>query len=436
MPEFTGERVIPGLVDIDLFNEHISRYKFAGRLVKQGAKVLDLGCGTGYGTAELAAAATIVGSDISAEAVAYARARYGRKGVTFLEASCDALPLPDHQFDLITAFELIEHLENWRGLLTEARRLLRPGGQFVVSTPNKAYYAETRGATGPNPFHTHEFEYGEFETALCEVFPQVRIWTQNHTAAIVFAPADPVGANLNAGGSRNPKESHFFVAVCSDAPGLPEDVFAWVPDSANLLKARETHIAKLAEELRRKDLWLKQALEAHAGLQKAHEATLEELETRSRWAEKLNDDIAERDALVVALHSEAKQQLSWVQQLGERISGLENDVRAMQARESALEADLALRPGWAQDLERQLAEKIAHLGILLPEYEQLTETVAASGAVINGLKTELGTRQAAISQLQAERAMMAESRWLRLGRTLGVGPELGMATPDPMKAGQ
>ena len=197
MPEFTGERVIPGLVDVDLFNEHVSRYKFAARLLREGAAVLDLGCGTGYGTGDLTAAASIVGADISAEAVNYARANYGREGVTFLEASCDALPLPDHQFDLITAFEVIEHLDNWRGLLAEARRLLRPGGQFVVSTPNKAYYAETRGATGPNPFHTHEFEYGEFETALCEYFPQVRIWTQNHAAAIVFAPANPVGAKLN-----------------------------------------------------------------------------------------------------------------------------------------------------------------------------------------------------------------------------------------------
>lgn len=429
MPEFTGERVIPGLVDVDLFNEHVSRYKFAARLLREGAAVLDLGCGTGYGTGDLTAAASIVGADISAEAVNYARANYGREGVTFLEASCDALPLPDHQFDLITAFEVIEHLDNWRGLLAEARRLLRPGGQFVVSTPNKAYYAETRGATGPNPFHTHEFEYGEFETALCEYFPQVRIWTQNHAAAIVFAPANPVGAKLNAGGSRNPEDAHFYVAVCSDAPGLPADVFAWVPDSANLLKDRETHIAKLEGELDRKDSWLKQALEAHSGLQKAHEATLEELKTRNRWAEKLNADIAERDALVMSLHSEAKEQLTWVRQLEERISGLENDTRAMQTREAALEADLAARTGWAQDLERQLAEKIAHLGILLPEYEQLTETVAASGAVIHGLNAEIGTLRAAISQLQAERAMMADSRWLRLGRTLHVGPDLRTATP-------
>ena len=53
MSEFTGERVIPGQVNDDLWAEHIARYAFAARL-SDGARVLDIGCGTGYGTAELA----------------------------------------------------------------------------------------------------------------------------------------------------------------------------------------------------------------------------------------------------------------------------------------------------------------------------------------------------------------------------------------------
>src|SRR3954452_8778002 len=115
MAEFTGERVIPGLVEDDLFNEHLSRYKFAARLVPPGASVLDVGCGTGYGSAEFS---SVTGADVSAEAVEYARKHYSRPGVQFIEASGDALPL-DQQFDLITAFEVIEHLADWRGLLRE-----------------------------------------------------------------------------------------------------------------------------------------------------------------------------------------------------------------------------------------------------------------------------------------------------------------------------
>jgi predicted O-methyltransferase YrrM len=53
LAEFTGERLIPGQVDVDLLNEHMARYTFAVRLAR-GKRVLDAGCGAGYGSAELA----------------------------------------------------------------------------------------------------------------------------------------------------------------------------------------------------------------------------------------------------------------------------------------------------------------------------------------------------------------------------------------------
>src|SRR5256885_15469926 len=56
LAEFTGERVIPGQVDADLLNEHFARYAFAVRLSRR-KQVLDAGCGSGYGSAELARAA-------------------------------------------------------------------------------------------------------------------------------------------------------------------------------------------------------------------------------------------------------------------------------------------------------------------------------------------------------------------------------------------
>lgn len=413
MADFTGERVIPGLVDADLFNEHVSRYKFAARLIPKGGAILDLGCGTGYGTVELFGGTSIVGADVSAEAVAYARANYGREGVTFLEASCDALPLTDHQFDLITCFEVIEHLENWRGLLAEAQRLLRPGGSFVVSTPNKAYYAETRGKTGPNPFHTHEFEYAEFESALKEYFPHVRIWSQNHAAAIVFAPTTPAGAVLEASGSRVPEDSHFFIAVCGAAQGAREEVFAWVPESGNLLRERESHITKLEAELARKDQWLNQALDAHAALQREHEGTVLELRAKNDWAADLNTRIAERNALIVSLQKEAEEQLAWVHELKAHIADLERDLVSSQTGAAELEA----RTNWARHLETQLNEKIAHVGLLLVEQAEITGALERSRDAIVQLHGD-------VAGLREERRTAGNSRWLRLGRTLHLGPDL------------
>src|SRR3954454_2458666 len=110
LAEFTGERIIPGEVDVDLLNEHLARYAFAARLAR-GKRVLDAGCGAGYGSAELAhAAQTVIGADVAAEAVDVAREHYRLPNLHFEQASCAALPHRDSVFDLIVAFEVIEHL--------------------------------------------------------------------------------------------------------------------------------------------------------------------------------------------------------------------------------------------------------------------------------------------------------------------------------------
>src|SRR5438105_12544550 len=101
LAEFTGERVIPGQVDPDLMNEHRARYAFAARLAR-GKRVLDAGCGAGYGSAELAHAAdTVIGIDSAAEALEFARANYRLPNLQFEQASCTALPHADGSFDLV-----------------------------------------------------------------------------------------------------------------------------------------------------------------------------------------------------------------------------------------------------------------------------------------------------------------------------------------------
>src|SRR5947207_16020697 len=83
LAEFTGERIIPGEVDVDLLNEHLARYAFAARLAR-GKRVLDAGCGAGYGSAELAhSAQNVIGIDVSADALTFARANYRLPNLTF-----------------------------------------------------------------------------------------------------------------------------------------------------------------------------------------------------------------------------------------------------------------------------------------------------------------------------------------------------------------
>lgn len=166
MVEFTGERVVPGQVNDDLWSEHLARYAFA-RQYAAARRVLDAGCGTGYGSAELAGvAAQVVGFDVAREAIDDARSRFSRAGLHFTVASGGSMPFATEAFDLVVAFEVIEHLEDQRGFLKECARVLKPGSLLIVSSPNRLYYAESRAKTGPNPFHTHEFEAVEFLAEL------------------------------------------------------------------------------------------------------------------------------------------------------------------------------------------------------------------------------------------------------------------------------
>ena len=450
MAEFTGERVIPDMVDPNLLNEHLARYRFAARLC-DGAAVLDAGCGSGYGTAELNGAASVTAADISAEALAYAREHFGRPGVRFVNAACEALPFADGSFDLITAFEVIEHLERWPDLLAEAHRVLKPGGTLLVSTPNKAYYAEMRAKVGPNPFHCHEFEYEEFQAALYAVFPHVRIWAQNHAETIVFAPLNPRASVLEAAGDAAPANAHFFLAACSPSPIETDDVFAWLPASGNVLREREHHIAKLEGELARKDAWLEELKASHASLHRSHEATLAELRDRTVWAQQQNARIDERNALIQALQSEAEERRDWIRNLEKDLARGGSHIERLSGLNAELENELEVRTGWAHSLEAQLAERTEHVRLQALQIEEHLDRllaqkhlIAQRDASILELRANLaGTEEQLeaatalhqrylweLTELQQKHALIAQSKWIRLGRTLNLGPAVNDAPGD------
>ncbi len=367
MAEFTGERVIPGEVDPDLWNEHAARYAFAAR-VAHGRRVLDAGCGAGYGSADLAREAReVLGIDVAADAIAYACEHYRAENLRFERASCLEIPAPDASFDLVVAFEIIEHLIDWRAFLAEVRRVIEPGGQFLVSTPNKSYYAEARAELGPNPFHEHEFEYGEFRRELSAVFPKVTLYLENHAGAIVFAPAGASGAmeaRVEAGG--DPAEANFYLAVCSVTAETSLAPFTYVPRAANMLRERERHIQTLEAEVRR------------------------------------------RIARVVELQEELVVEQTKAR---ERISHLEGEV-------VELEEKLRESVAAATHIAAELDAKVAELGDCVDHLHEAEKTVVE--------RTLWAQRnQAEADDLRDQLQALWSTRWARLGGKLGFLPKLG-----------
>ncbi len=394
MNEFTGERVIPGQVEVDLWNEHVARYAFASRFAT-GRRVLDAGCGTGYGSAELSRnARAVTALDISEEAVRYTRCNFPVENLAVVAGSASSLPFGANAFDLIVAFEVIEHLPDWSCLIAEAGRVLTPDGLLLVSTPNKDYYSASRGTAGENPFHVHEFTAAEFESELKRTFAHVRLFLQNRSEAFVFYPhrtSPPAEARIETTAG-HPGNAHFFLAICSWQPIDPPP-FVFVPRSANVLFEREQHIAKLRNELDLNRQWLDETRAAQATLLAAHETQREHLEEQNRWARDLEQKWHEAQARIVELQDAYAAEQS----------------AATRAIES-LEDENARKTDWAHQLSAEIVQ-------LKQSIDEINATLDERTRWAQQLDSSLADAERRLNLVRA-------SRWTRTGRLFGLGPEV------------
>jgi SAM-dependent methyltransferase len=221
--EFTGERFMPEVAGQIAF-EHMHRYHFASRFCS-GKRVLDVACGEGYGSRILSnAAASVVGVDISAEAVVHARSRYANNTLEFVEASAASLPFPDASFDVVVSFETIEHHDQHKEMLSEIRRVLRPGGLLVLSSPNKQYYSVEPGYS--NPYHVKELFREELLALAGRYFTSIQIYSQRvvHGSLLVAEGKGSFGSILGTGPNTSKSE-----------PGLSRPLYDLILASDGLL---------------------------------------------------------------------------------------------------------------------------------------------------------------------------------------------------------
>lgn len=261
-----GERVVPGVPGLEeLLQTHLARYALAACL--GGRRVLDVGCGTGYGTDYLAAAyprAMVVGVDVSEKALRFARSRYCRPNLVYLFGDGRQMPFADGNFDLIVCFEVIEHIREGEAVLSEIRRLLAPEGVLLISTPNRSIYSS--GSETPwNPYHVREYTLEEWRVLLEQYFPYCEVWGQQHVIGSLFIRQSlrtgeslPIRTDLMM--EEHPLEDSFFLlGVCALTPltergNVLDRPIAWMLEARPLqdaLALKQRHLEELEIRWRR-----------------------------------------------------------------------------------------------------------------------------------------------------------------------------------------
>lgn len=183
------------------FGEHRSRYHFARQFVA-GATVLDIACGTGFGAPIMfeGGAARVLSADLDPVALTEAAAQLSPHQL-LCRADVTRLPLAMHSVDVITSFETLEHVTDAPAMLRELRRVLRPAGSLVLSTPNALHTKPVDGVPA-NPFHVKEYLPQELSELLRDHFGSVQLLGQRTSPRFKVSPywdrpellpTDPIG---------------------------------------------------------------------------------------------------------------------------------------------------------------------------------------------------------------------------------------------------
>jgi O-antigen biosynthesis protein len=369
--KFTGERYLPteqGKIRL----EHYHRYAIALDVV-QGKDVLDVACGEGYGSSFMATVArSVVGVDISDKAIQHALATYTKPNLTFCQGSATALAFADASYDVVVSFETIEHLAEQAQMLSEIRRVLRPDGLLVISSPNRPIYSEESGEH--NEFHVKELDFKEFDELLKTQFSAIHYFGQRILMGSVIQPLEGGQGSFRAwhddGSDLKPNAGHlaepvYFVAICGkhqiDLPNIEMSVV--YPDKLDLVK----HYVGFA-----------------------------------KWAQTLDQTVAERDGQIDNL----------TQTLAERDGQINNLTQTLAERDGQinnLTQNLAERDGQINNLTQTLAERDGQIN-------NLTQTLAERDGQINNLSDETVRRGEWALRLDAE-LKEERSRFLAITRS-------------------
>jgi len=146
-------------------------YEWAIQFLK-GKETADIGCADGYGTQFLANyTKNTIGVDYSEATIELARKQHKEKlNLSFISGKVPPLPLETESKDVVTAFQFIEHIHPRKAFMEDVKRVLKPGGVFLCTTPNN------KMSIARNPFHVHEYTFEEMKNEASQVFDKIELY--------------------------------------------------------------------------------------------------------------------------------------------------------------------------------------------------------------------------------------------------------------------
>lgn len=179
--KWTGERLETFIFSRDAI-EHLHRYAIVKNYIKDKI-VLDIACGEGYGSALLAEnAMQVYGVDIDEMTVNSASKKYVKKNLNYLVGDVTKISFDDNSIDVIVSFETLEHHNKHEEMMQEFKRVLKPDGILVLSTPDKLYYTDE--ANFKNIYHIKELYKEDFFKLVTNYYTKNQFLTQKYLGSI------------------------------------------------------------------------------------------------------------------------------------------------------------------------------------------------------------------------------------------------------------
>ncbi|MES2377396.1 MAG: class I SAM-dependent methyltransferase [Bacteroidota bacterium] len=187
--KWTGERLETFVFDATTV-EHLHRYGIVMPFI-QNKVVLDIACGEGYGSKLISLKAQeVIAVDIDLETIENAQTKYVSPNLTFIQGSADKIPVKSNYIDIVISFETIEHHDKHEEMLIEIKRVLKPGGILIMSSPEKT------SEISFNKFHVKELSKAEFTKLIARHFKHYKIYNQKIVYGSLVTPVENSSAGF------------------------------------------------------------------------------------------------------------------------------------------------------------------------------------------------------------------------------------------------